>query len=123
MGTVTNISTKQTYRKVLGAQLEGFASHSIAYKHTDPTAPHWQADLEQLERASGHYLLALLELAHKDEEHAREQAQARESLARDLEAEAYAAMIAGVPEADIYELDSYAGQALENAIRKVEAAA
>lgn len=127
MSKVTHISAARSYSKP-DASLGGLSrgvdlTEYIAGELKAMSSRNQKGELERLNEASSHHLLALLELAHKDEEHAREQAQARETLDQELEASAYAAFISGVPEEDIYNLDTHVGTALENAIRKVQAIA
>lgn len=77
--------------------------------------------LDDLEEASSEYLLNKLKLKHKRERLERELVQLEADNDLNLEEAAYFAHLNGVPESEIYELDAFSGQALENAIRKVQA--
>ncbi len=79
--------------------------------------------LEELEGVASEHLVKLLTLAHQREEFEREQCAALAEANAELEHAAYFAHMAGLPEADIYEISKRTADALSNAIVKVKAQA
>lgn len=89
----------------------------------EPKKPVVSPLLDDLEEASSDYLINKLKLQHRREAMNRELGQLEAENETALEEAAYFAFLNGVPEDEIYEQDTFSGQALENAIRKVQALA
>ena len=80
--------------------------------------------LDDLEGIASEHYVKRLELAHKRQRFEREQAAELAELDSEIEHAAYFALMAGVPEEDIYGLDDERlSSALERAMRLVQAQA
>ena len=77
---------------------------------------------EALEEALDNYRATLLELAHRRAKFDMEMLLEGNMAQLKLEAAAYKAMLAGVPESDIYELGEDMAEALESAMKTVAGA-
>lgn len=86
-------------------------------------APSLDSITKDLNEASSDFLTNLLELSHKKERAEREWETTLQGYKEELEAAAYFALVNGVPEEDIYNIDEHTAHALERAIRKVAAQA
>lgn len=75
--------------------------------------------LQDLEQALDAHRLTMLELAHKRKAFELNEAMAMQTATLALELAAYKAMLAGVPENDIYSLDETVAEALSSAMNTV----
>jgi hypothetical protein len=88
-----------------------------------PQVPTQQKFFDELNEASNDFLTNLLELSHAKERAERMWQTTLDGYREELESAAYFALINGVPEEDIYNIDEHTASALDRAIHKVGAQA
>lgn len=126
MGTVTSINKSRARRATIISvgDLERQLRTDLRKPEVlNVTASGNSLLIEEVESLASEQCVKRLELAQRRERFEREMAAEEAELDAELEHAAYFAFMAGVPEAEIYELDSRTADALTNAIRKAQAQA